>query len=147
MTLTHAYKHVKWLRSLLTEMGFGYMVEKPTKMIGDNKNATDWAVEGMISDGNRHIDIQYMKIREVVRKGEVEPVWIKGKMNPSDILTKAVDRTVIDELMKKLTGYEIIEGITERYIDGKQTTEAFALAMLVKLYYDIRAGKHYKMKL
>ena len=49
--------------------------------------------------------------------------------------------------MKKLTGYEIIEGITERYIDGKQTTEAFALAMLVKLYYDIRAGKHYKMKL
>eukprot|EP01044_Picomonas_judraskeda_P008545 COSAG03_NODE_983_length_5114_cov_18.281555_4_plen_37_part_00 len=27
------------------------------------------------------------------------------------------------------------------------TTEAFALAMIVKLYYDIRAGKHYKMKL
>jgi hypothetical protein len=147
MTLTHAYKHVKWLRSLLTEMGFGYMVDKPTKMIGDNKNATDWAVERMITDGNRHIDIQYMKIREVVRKGEVEPVWIKGKMNPSDILTKAVDRTVIEELMKKLTGYEIIEGITERYIDGKLTAEAFTLAMIVKLYHDIRAGKHYKMKL
>ena len=45
MTLTHAYKHVKWLRS----MGFGYMVEKPTRMIGDNKNATDWVVERMIT--------------------------------------------------------------------------------------------------
>ena len=31
MTLTHAYKHVKWLRSLLKEMGFGYMVEKPKR--------------------------------------------------------------------------------------------------------------------
>ena len=58
-----------------------------------------------------------------------------------------MDRTVIEELMKKLTGYEIIEGITERYIDGKLTAEAFTLAMIVKLYHDIRAGKHYKMKL
>ena len=49
--------------------------------------------------------------------------------------------------MKKLTGYEIIEGITERYIDGKLATEAFALAMIAKLYHDLRAGKHYKMKL
>ena len=68
-------------------------------------------------------------------------------MNPSDILTKAVDRAVIEELMKKLTGYELIEGITNRYVDGKLATEAFALAMIVALYHDIRAGKHYKMKL
>ena len=64
MTLTHAWKHVKWLRSLLQEMGLSYMVDSPTQMIGDNRNATDWAVEKMITDGNRHIDISYMKIRE-----------------------------------------------------------------------------------
>jgi hypothetical protein len=29
-------------------------------MYGDNRNATDWAVEKMISDGNRHIDICFM---------------------------------------------------------------------------------------
>eukprot|EP01044_Picomonas_judraskeda_P024268 COSAG03_NODE_6631_length_1027_cov_2.851293_2_plen_84_part_00 len=80
-----------------------YMVDSPTQMIGDNRNATDWAVEKMITDGNRHIDIPYMKIREVVRAGEVKPVWIKGKGNPSDILTKAVDKAVIEALMEILT--------------------------------------------
>ena len=44
-------------RSLLTEMGFGYMVKSPTRMIGDNQNATNWAVENMITEGNKHIDM------------------------------------------------------------------------------------------
>ena len=34
MTITHAFRHVKWLRSLLTEMGFGWMVDDPTEMYG-----------------------------------------------------------------------------------------------------------------
>ena len=39
------------------------------RIIGDNYNATNWAVEKMISDGNRHIDIMYMEIRERVAMG------------------------------------------------------------------------------
>ena len=57
------------------------MVAKATSIIGDNQNATNWAVEKMISDGNRHIDIMYMKIRERVAMGEIAPEWIKGKIN------------------------------------------------------------------
>ena len=30
MTISHAWRDVKWIRSLLTEMGFGYMVKQPT---------------------------------------------------------------------------------------------------------------------
>ena len=61
------------MRNVLTAMGFGWMVAKATRIIGDNQNATNWAVEKMISDGNRHIDIMYMKIRERVAMGEIAP--------------------------------------------------------------------------
>ena len=137
MTITHAFRHVKWLRSLLTEMGFGWMVDDPTEMYGDNRNATDWAVEKMVSDGNRHIDICFMKIRERVRMGEIKPVWIEGKKNPSDILTKAVEKAVIDTLMGQLTGREAIEGLTLRDVakDGQEFETVDAL--VAEIYADI----------
>jgi hypothetical protein len=137
MTITHAFRHVKWLRSLLTEMGFGWMVDDPTEMYGDNRNATDWAVEKMVSDGNRHIDICFMKIRERVRMGEIKPVWIEGKKNPSDILTKAVEKAVIDTLMGQLTGREAIEGLTLRDVakDGREFEKVDAL--VAEIYADI----------
>ena len=74
------------------------------RIIGDNYNATNWAVEKMISDGNRHIDIMYMKIRERVAMGEIAPEWIKGKINSSDLLTKVVKKDVVDALLKTLQG-------------------------------------------
>ena len=112
MTITHAWRHVKWLRSLLHEMGFTDWVDKPTRMIGDNQNATDWSRELMMTDGNRAVDICYMKIREVVARGEILPEWIKGTDNPSDLLTKSVKKDVIDKLLRKLTGDELIDGVT-----------------------------------
>ena len=122
-------------------MGLSYMVDKPTQMIGDNRNATDWAVEKMITDGNRHIDISYMKIREVVRAGEVKPVWIKGKGNPSDILTKAVDKAVIEALMEILTGHVTIAGITDREVEGELDDAVTHMAIevlhdILECYYD-----------
>lgn len=119
MALCHAWRHVKWLRSLLTEMGFENLVSNPTKIYGDNKNANDWAAEKMISDGNRHIDICYMKIRERVALGEIMPTWIKGKLNPSDLLTKIVTKDVVDALMKTLQGLVPIPGSTTRDVDDE----------------------------
>ena len=40
------------------------------------------------------------------------PVWIHGKNNPSDILTKPVEKDVIDRLLSQLNGLEPIEGLT-----------------------------------
>jgi hypothetical protein len=41
----HAWKWTKWVREVLTDMGFGQYVQKPTFMFGDNRNARDWAIE------------------------------------------------------------------------------------------------------
>jgi hypothetical protein len=139
MTITHAFRAVKWLKSLLTEMGFGWMVAKPIEMFGDNRNATDWAVEKMITDGNRHIDICYMKIRERVRRGDILPVWIHGKNNPSDILTKPVEKDVIDRLLSQLNGLEPIEGLTVTEI-----VETFRVdevnALIAEIYDEVCDG-------
>eukprot|EP01047_Picozoa_sp_COSAG01_P022756 COSAG01_NODE_1363_length_10560_cov_2530.174773_4_plen_91_part_00 len=54
--LYFAWKWTKWLREVLQDMGFGEWVQKPTYMFGDNRNARDWAIEDMTTDGNRMID-------------------------------------------------------------------------------------------
>ena len=91
-TLTHAWRDVKWVREFLRELGLGKYVEGPTPMIGDNRNARDWATEDVMSDGNRHFEHKYFTIRERVDLGEIMMYWIDGKYNPSDLETKATDK-------------------------------------------------------
>eukprot|EP01047_Picozoa_sp_COSAG01_P100740 COSAG01_NODE_30553_length_613_cov_56.418288_2_plen_67_part_01 len=43
-------------REVFIDMGLGEYVKRPTLMFGDNRNARDWAIEEMTTDGNRMID-------------------------------------------------------------------------------------------
>ena len=45
--------------------------------------------QDMTTDGNRMIDRKYRIVRERVKMGEILPVWIDGKTNPTDVGTKA----------------------------------------------------------
>ena len=88
MTLTHAYKWVMWLRNLLTEMGYGYLVTNPTLMLGDNAQADRWAREAMITNGNRHIEWDFHKIKEAVVS-----LFLSSKRPPRFMTTGAVHLT------------------------------------------------------
>eukprot|EP01047_Picozoa_sp_COSAG01_P016922 COSAG01_NODE_882_length_12931_cov_668.084788_5_plen_128_part_00 len=79
--LLHAWSQAAWP---------AVVVRRPTLCIGDNRNARDWANEKVISEGNQHLDRHYFTIRERVRSGEILPIWIEGKNNPADVLTKAI---------------------------------------------------------
>ena len=117
-------------------MGMGWMVAKPTKIVGDNRNATDWAAEKMIRDGNRLIDICYMKVRERVSTGDILPQWIKGKSNSSDLLTKMVTKDVVDALMKTLQGLEPIPGATTRDVKETGNAEKLLSSVMMAEVYD-----------
>ena len=106
--LRHAWSFIKWVREVLRDLGLEEWVRRPTLCIGDNRNARDWANEKVISEGNQHLDRHYFTIRERVRSGEILPVWIEGKHNPADVMTKAIDKTVTDELTPYLCGEEEI---------------------------------------
>ena len=84
--------------------GARLQMEEPIAMIGDNRNARDWAMEDVMADGNRHFEHRYFTIRERVDLGEVKMHWISGKDNPADIMTKAVDKATIDRLLPYLSG-------------------------------------------
>ena len=96
------------MREVLRDLGLEEWVRRPTLCIGDNRNARDWANEKVISEGNQHLDRHYFTIRERVRSGEILPIWIEGKNNPADVLTKAIDKAVTDELGPYLCGEEEI---------------------------------------
>ena len=104
MALNHAGKMVVWLRNLMTEMGLGHLVSKPTLMLGDNKQAGRWARTEMITNGNRFIERQYHKVREFIMQGHLEARYINTKLNVSDVFTKDVSREVIETLGPMLTG-------------------------------------------
>ena len=105
--LTHAFRQTKWLRNLLDEMGYGYLVEKPTVMLGDNKQADRWAREHMVSDGNRYIERDFHRIVDAVKRGDIEPRHVGTKLNLSDIFTKSVTKDVITAL------YDVMRGVGE----------------------------------
>ena len=102
--LNHAWQQVKYVRELLAEIGFGEWVTRPTLMIGDNRNARDWASERMNTSGNIFFDRRYWTVREQVKLGRILPVWIAGPDNPADVGTKSIDKPVNEKLSPWLCG-------------------------------------------
>ena len=100
-----------WMRNLLNEMGYGYLVSNPTLMLGDNAQADRWAREAMITNGNRHIERDFHKIKEAVERGHIEPRKIKGEFNTSDMFTKPVSKEVTEKLIGILRGAEDLPAI------------------------------------
>ena len=88
----------------MTEMGYGYLVTNPTLMLGDNAQADRWAREAMITNGNRHIERDFHKIKEAVEQNHIEPRKIKGEDNTSDMFTKPVSKEVTEKLIGMLRG-------------------------------------------
>jgi len=104
MTLTHAYRQAQWLRNLLDEMGFGYLIQNPLLCLGDNTQADLWARENIITDANKYITRDYCKISQAVKDGHIEPRHISTKLNLSDLFTKSVPKEVIDSLYDSMRG-------------------------------------------
>ena len=92
------------MRNLLRDMGLNEYVAEPTVLLGDNKQAGKWGREDMITNGNRFIERQYYKVRDWIRKGELDSRWINTKLNCSDIMTKAVSTETADTMGSMLSG-------------------------------------------
>ena len=67
----------------------GVKVETPTYILGDNKGVIQNAT---IEDSllkKKHVAIAYHKAREAAASGICHPLWVDGRNNYSDVLTKA----------------------------------------------------------
>jgi hypothetical protein len=62
----------------------------PTLLFGDNFSVIQNARDFEADLKKKHVAISFHTVREAVAAGVVEPIWLKGKWNISDIMTKQI---------------------------------------------------------
>ena len=76
--------------NLIEELGFAVM--RPIMLYCDNKGAREWALNPMVTNRSKHIDLRYHYVRELVANGTIEVQQIPSAENTADILTKHLGR-------------------------------------------------------
>ena len=71
-------------------------------LLVDNQGAIGLAKNPVLHQRTKHIDIRYHFIRERVKGGDVQPVYVSTKEQWADLLTKALDANRIEYLRGKV---------------------------------------------
>ena len=99
---------IVWLRVLLAELACAQA--EPTPLRIDNKTAIDMASDdGALFPRRKHIRVVYHWIREAVREGFLQPVWVAGEQQQADLLTKPLGHTVFHRLCQLIAGAPALE--------------------------------------
>ena len=75
------------------------------QVVGDNDQATRWAVHGMVTTANKSVRMNYHWVQEAVEDGFVDMRRVPTADNTSDIFTKTLGEVDITRLRPGLTGY------------------------------------------
>jgi hypothetical protein len=67
--------------------------ECPTRIFGDNLSVIQNAQNPAADISKKHVAISFHVVREAIAAGIIEPYWLKGKWNLSDIMTKQIPKT------------------------------------------------------
>jgi hypothetical protein len=67
---------------------FGVNVDGATQVFGDNLSVITNAVDPEADLKKKHVALSFHVVREAVAAGIIEPYWVQGKYNISDIMTK-----------------------------------------------------------
>jgi hypothetical protein len=101
----------------------GVPIKGPAYMFGDNESV----VKSSTIPGSRlklrHVALAYHKVREAIASKAVKLLWIEGKENPADILTKHWSYSSIWQRLKTLMSWsgdtmDILEDDTKENPDG-----------------------------
>ena len=69
---------------------FGVNVKEATQVFGDNFSVITNAVDPEADLKKKHVALSFHVVREAVAAGIIEPYWLKGAYNLSDIMTKQI---------------------------------------------------------
>ncbi|CAI7912008.1 unnamed protein product [Closterium sp. NIES-54] len=86
MAMFHGVKEVIWLRRLLEEIGQEQKVATP--LFCDSKGALGLAKNAVLHGLNKHMRIKWHWLRKEVKRGTVNPIYIKTHQQPANFLTK-----------------------------------------------------------
>lgn len=98
-----AAKHARYLRSVLSELGFPQLA--PTPLYCDNQSAIKMVNARIPTDRSRHILIQHFAIQDWKDAGDIVMKHIPGTLNPSDDLTKPLGWVLHSRHARRLMGH------------------------------------------
>jgi hypothetical protein len=98
-----AAKTAKYLRSILFQIGFE--PTGPTVLYEDNASAIRMINNNRPTERSRHIDIAWFAIQDWRAAGDVVLKHIKGTLNPSDDMTKALGWILHSRHARRLLGH------------------------------------------
>ena len=96
-----AAKEAVWLGRLISDMN-KYEKSPCVRIFADNQGSIESGKNQAINQRNKHIDIQYHYVRDVVAVGKVEFVYCPTEAMIADILTKPLDRVKFETHVKSL---------------------------------------------
>ena len=93
---------VKWFSNFLkpNETIFGKF--KPIPLLVDNKAALSVANHPKVGKGSKFVDLREYRIRDYQMEGVIRPLWIPGNLNPSDLFTKLLGKTLFERNVRLL---------------------------------------------
>lgn len=101
-TIANTVEELQATRSLLTELGV--TINTPMRLLSDNQGATFIANNPICHTKLMHVAMDLHFVRKKTEVGEIEVKHIPGKLQRTDILTKALKPEMYKELRVNLVG-------------------------------------------
>uniref|UniRef100_A0A2N9I4J9 Integrase catalytic domain-containing protein n=1 Tax=Fagus sylvatica TaxID=28930 RepID=A0A2N9I4J9_FAGSY len=100
-----------WLRNFISGLKVIDSISRPIKIFCDNRAAVFFSKNNKTSSGSKHIDIKYLSVRDMVRKGDIIIEHINTEAMIADPLTKGVRHVVFKchaESMGILSSFDVL---------------------------------------
>ena len=94
-----------WLNSVMEEMGIE--LEKPIKLLVDNKSTIDMAINPVSHGRSKHIETRFHYIRDQVNNGKLKLIHCPTQLQIADILTKPLKKERFKMLREQIGVYSV----------------------------------------
>ena len=101
MGLTEVAREIMWFIRFFQEVGIEY---NTPKIFCDSASAILWAEDPVQHQRNKHVELKYYFIRDLVGEEIVKLYKISGLNNPADPLTKVNTRSMVERLVPVIMG-------------------------------------------
>lgn len=105
-----------WFKQLLVELGFAS--SEPLLMFCDNQATINIAFNPEFYKHTKHIEVDCPFLRQHVTGGDIPTPYLHSKDQLADMLTKAISRSQLDDVLSKMDLLNIshqLEGIVVEY--------------------------------
>ena len=102
MSLTEVCREVMWMCRFFDELGIEYHMPE---IYSDSSSALNWTEDPIQHQRNKHVEVKYYYVRDMVAGGNVKTFKITSINNISDIMTKPVGKQILTRLKPPAMGW------------------------------------------